>query len=70
VGAGAGARAGIGLGKLLDQRLSREFESQLEHGGILLWVRLNDSPTCEKQAVDTLNRHGGHHVHLHQPRAA
>lgn len=66
LGAGAGAGVGVGLGKLFDQRLAREFESQLQHGGILLWARLNNDPTCEARAMDVLNRHGGHHVHVHE----
>lgn len=65
VGAGAGAGLGTGLGRLFDQRLAREFEHQVEQGGILLWVRITDSPECEARAVDVLNRHGAHHVHAH-----
>lgn len=65
IGAGAGAGLGTGLGKLFDQRLAREFEQQVERGGILLWVRLTDAPACEARAVEVLNRHGGHNVHAH-----
>ncbi|MGE5515602.1 MAG: hypothetical protein ACM31D_07235 [Bacteroidota bacterium] len=65
VGAGAGAGLGTGLGRLFDQRLAREFQHQIDQGGILLWVRLNDATDCETRAVDVLNRHGGAHVHLH-----
>lgn len=70
VGAGAGAGLGAGLGKLFDQRLVREFQSQLERGGILLWVRVNDDPACEARAMEVLNRHGGHHVQVHQHHLA
>lgn len=70
LGAGAGAGVGAGLGKLFDQRLVREFEKQLQHGGILLWVRLNNDPACEARAMEVLNRHGGHHVHVHEYRPA
>lgn len=68
LGAGAGAGAGIGLGKLFDQRLAREFEHQLQHGGILLWARVQGDPVCEARAMEVLNRHGGHHVHVHEQR--
>jgi len=68
LGAGAGAGLGVGLGKLFDQRLVREFESQLNHGGILLWVRLNQDNLCEARAMEILNRHGAHHVHVHEDR--
>lgn len=63
VGAGAGAGLGVGLGRLFDQRLVREFQNQLDRGGILLWVRVNDDAERETRAMDILDRHGGHHVH-------
>lgn len=69
VGAGAGAGLGTGLGKLFDQRLAREFERQLEQGGILLWVRVGADPACEERALEILSRHGGHHVHAHEHQA-
>ncbi|MBC7954159.1 MAG: hypothetical protein H7Z12_20365 [Rhodospirillaceae bacterium] len=68
LGAGAGAGVGVGLGKLFDQRLAREFESQLQHGGILLWARVNNDPTFEARAMEVLDRHGGHHAHVHEHR--
>lgn len=65
VGAGAGAGLGAGLGRLFDQRLAREFEHQIEQGGILLWVRVGSDTECERRATEVLLRHGGHHVHAH-----
>jgi hypothetical protein len=69
VGAGAGAGLGTGLGRLFDQRLAREFQRQIDEGGILLWVRLGQEPGCEQRAMEILTRHGGHHVHalVHHP---
>lgn len=67
VGAGAGAGLGVGLGKLFDQRLAREFEHQVERGGILVWVRCH-TDEYERKAVDILNAHGAHHVHAHDHR--
>lgn len=67
VGAGAGAGLGVGLGRLFDQRLAREFEHQVEKGGILVWVRCHDDE-CEQRASDILTRHGAHHVHAHEHR--
>lgn len=64
VGAGAGAGVGAGLGKLFDQRLVHEFQGQLDRGGILLWVRVNDDQECETRAMEILGRHGAHHVHV------
>ncbi len=68
LGAGAGAGVGMGLGKLFDQRLVREFEHQLHHGGILLWVRVSRDSECEHRAEEILSRHGAHHVHVHEHR--
>lgn len=70
VGAGAGAGAGVGLGRLFDQRLVREFTHQLDHGGILLWVRVGDDPEGEPRALSILERHGAHHIHVQQAPAA
>lgn len=63
VGAGAGAGLGTGLGRLFDQRLAREFQHQIDQGGILLWVRVTGQPECEARAREVLARHGAHHVH-------
>lgn len=64
VGAGAGAGLGVGLGRLFDQRLAREFEHQVEKGGMLIWVRCHDD-AGEEKATAILSRHGAHHVHAH-----
>lgn len=69
VGAGAGAGLGAGLGRLFDQRLAREFEHQIEQGGILLWVRVGADAECERRATEVLTRHGGHHVHVQDHRS-
>jgi len=66
LGAGAGAGIGTGLGKLFDQRLAREFQHQIEQGGILLWVRLANQPDSEERVRDILAKHGAHHVHIQQ----
>lgn len=65
LGAGAGAGLGTGLGRLFDQRLAREFQHQIDQGGILLWVRVTGVPECESRAKEVLARHGAHHVHAH-----
>lgn len=69
VGAGAGAGLGVGLGKLFEQRLAREFEHQVEKGGLLVWVRCHNDES-ERKAMDILNAHGAHHVHAHDHRPA
>ncbi len=63
------AVAGVTLGTLLtqwmDARYARWLEEQLEHGGILLWVRV-ESPEEERKALEILRRHAAHDVHVHE----
>lgn len=66
VGAGTGAGLGAVLGRLFDQHLAREFETQIERGGILTWVRCR-ATDADQHATEILQRHGAHHVHLHAP---
>lgn len=69
VGAGTGAGVGVGLGRLFDQRLARDLHEQIQHGGILLWVRCRQDE-AEARAEEILRRHGAHHVHAHTVHAA
>lgn len=64
VGGGAAAGVGAGLGKLFDQRLAKQFHEQIDHGGILVWVRCRE-PECQGRAAQVLHAHGAHHVHAH-----
>jgi hypothetical protein len=61
---GTGGAIGAYLGRLFERRHSRTLHEQLEHGGILLWVRTRD-PRCEALAVDILRRNGAEDVHVH-----
>lgn len=63
LGAGAGAGLGIGLGKVFDERLAREFQKQLDGGGILVWVHIRDESAATR-AMSVLTSHGAHHVHI------
>jgi hypothetical protein len=64
LGGGAGGIAGTWLAKLLgDQRLKR-IQEQLDHGGLLLWVRTRDADQGNR-AVQILKRHSGRDVHVH-----
>ena len=40
------------------------IQEQIDHGGLLLWVRTRDEDH-EKRAVDILKKHSGKDVHLH-----
>lgn len=71
---GAGLLVGAGLAYWLARRHSRHLQEQLSQGGLLLWVRTR-TPELEAKAVEILNKHGAHDVHVHdasriEPRAA
>ena len=44
---------------------ARRLVEQLEHGGILLWVR-TDTPEKKTKALEILRRAGGRDVHIHE----
>ena len=61
---GGAAAAGFGLGKALDSRFVDHFESQVDQGGIIVWVRITD-PAHQDTATRILSDHGAHDVHVH-----
>ncbi len=61
---GAGGVIGSILAKWLDERHARSLQEQLDHGGLLLWVRTVDAQR-EKKASEILDRHSAHDVHVH-----
>lgn len=63
VAGGAGAMIGTVLAKFVGKQHARHLEEQLEHGGLLLWVRTWDVQD-ERKAIDTLKRHSGEDVHV------
>lgn len=69
---GAGGAAGAVLAKFIGDRHARELQTQLDRGGLLLWVRTRDEDT-ERRAQEILRRNAGRDVHLHEmpnPQAA
>jgi hypothetical protein len=56
------------IGTLLARRVGKHhkdyYAHQIEHGGILLWVRIHDKEH-EKMAVKIMQGHSGHDVHVH-----
>lgn len=62
---GAGALVGSLLATWVGERHARHLQEQLDHGGLLLWVRTRDA-AHEKRAVEILSRHSGRDVHLHE----
>lgn len=61
---GVGGLIGAMFASWLDDSRARHLEEQLEHGGLLLWVRTPD-PEKEGRAVGILKRHSGRDVHVH-----
>ena len=61
---GLGGAVGGFLGKLIGDKHSGMMEEQLEHGGLILWVRLKDREHEEK-AVAILKKHGATEVDVH-----
>ena len=61
---GAGALVGSLLAAWIGDRHARRIQEQLDHGGLLLWVRTWD-PGKEQRAVEILSRHSGRDVHVH-----
>ena len=61
---GAGGIVGALLAKWLGDNHAHYLQTQIEHGGLLLWVRTRDAK-AEQRAVDILKRHSSHNVHVH-----
>ena len=61
---GAGSLIGVTFAKLFGDRHAGHLKEQLDHGGLLLWVRTRNG-TLEARAVDIMRRHSGHDVHVH-----
>ena len=61
----AGALIGTVLARWLDERHANYLSEQLEHGGLLLWVRTRNKEQ-ESAALRILADHSGADVHLHQ----
>lgn len=66
---GAGGLIGGILARLVGKKHAHHLTEQLDHGGLLLWVRTWNSER-EKRAVEILERHSGHDVHVHSIAAA
>lgn len=61
---GAGGLVGGLLARLVGDRHAAHLEEQLEHGGLLLWVRTRDN-AHEQSATEIMKRHSGRDVHVH-----
>ncbi len=61
---GAGSLIGGIFAKLFGERHAQHLQEQLEHGGLLLWVRTRDA-AHEKRAARIMKAHSGRDVHVH-----
>ncbi|GAB4524745.1 MAG: hypothetical protein Tsb0019_26790 [Roseibium sp.] len=61
---GAGGLIGSVLAGLVGTDHADRLEEQLDHGGLLLWVR-TWTPEDEARATEILKKHSGHDVHVH-----
>jgi hypothetical protein len=64
LGGGVGGLFGAIMGKWVGDHQAHYLQEQLDHGGLLLWVRTWDAGD-EKRAVELLYRHSGRDVHVH-----
>ena len=61
---GAGGIVGALLAKWLGDNHAQYLQTQVDHGGLLLWVRIRDAK-AEDRAVNVLKRHSSRDVHVH-----
>jgi hypothetical protein len=64
IGAEVGGFLGGVLGDLITEHHAKYLQEQLDHGGLLLWVRTADDLE-ENAAKQILSRHSGRDVHAH-----
>ena len=62
-GASGGLIGGV-LAALVGEQHAKSLQEQLDHGGLLVWVR-TPSPADEEKAVGVLKRNGATDVHVH-----
>jgi len=62
---GGGALIGAYLASLVGKHHADHIQGQLEHGGLILWVRTWNGDQ-EARAQEILNRHSAHEVHVHE----
>lgn len=61
---GGGAVIGVVLATLIGEHHAHYLQEQLDHGGLLLWVRTRDEEH-EMRALEILSKHSAHDVHVH-----
>lgn len=64
IGGTPSAVIGTLLARRVDKHHRNYYADQIEHGGILLWVRVRDKAR-EDLAVSIMKGHSGRDVHVH-----
>ncbi|MEE4295959.1 MAG: hypothetical protein V2J20_05005 [Wenzhouxiangella sp.] len=64
IGGSPAAVIGVILARRAGQKHMDHYTQQIEHGGLLLWVRVRDEEH-ERLAVEILKGHSGRDVHVH-----
>ena len=64
VAGGSGALIGSVLARWVGHHHARYLQQQLEHGGLLLWVRTWNAEE-EAKVTHMLRNHAGENVHVH-----
>lgn len=64
IGAIGGTAVGAVIAKLLGERYVEFFQSQIEQGGLLVWV-VTPNEKAEEKAKEILLKHDGKDVHVH-----
>src|SRR3546814_3166273 len=64
VAGGAGGFVGSILAKWLGDHHAHYLQEQIDHGGLLLWVRTRNAED-ETRATTILRKHSGHEVNIH-----
>jgi hypothetical protein len=62
---GTGGVVGFGLARWLEHKRAERLHQQLEKGGLLLWVHVDESER-ERKAIEILTRHAAEDVHAHE----
>jgi hypothetical protein len=61
---GATGVIGAMMAKWLGDKHAHYLQAQIDHGGLLLWVRTRDTK-AEERAAEILKRHSSQDVHVH-----
>lgn len=64
IAGGTSGLIGVMLARFIERHHANRIQEQLDHGGLLLWVRTVDAEH-ENRACTILKRHGAEDVHIH-----